>query len=46
LIALRFLQGGLFAMLPQTPAAGGDDSTYTAAALAEAMPFNLKEVSP
>jgi hypothetical protein len=46
LIALRFLQGGLFAMLPQTPAAGGDDSTHTAAAGAEAIQFNPKEVSP
>jgi hypothetical protein len=46
LIALRFLQGGLFAMLPQTPAADGDDSTHTAAAGAEAIQFNPKEVSP
>jgi hypothetical protein len=46
LVALRLLQGNLFAMLPQAPAAGADDKTHTAAAAAGTVPFNLKEVSP
>jgi hypothetical protein len=46
LVGLRVLQGNLFAMLPQAPAAGDDDKTHTAAAAAGTVPFNLKEVSP
>jgi hypothetical protein len=46
LIALRFLQGGLFAMLPQTQAPGGADDTHTAARSDDATQFNQKEVSP
>jgi hypothetical protein len=44
-IALRFLQGNLFVMLPQAPAAGGADGTHTATLPADAQP-NPKEVSP
>ena len=46
LIALRFLQGNLFVMLPQGPAAGGSDGTNTAALPADATQPNPKEVSP
>jgi hypothetical protein len=45
-IALRFLQGSLFAMLPQAPAADGADDTHTVALPANANQPNPKEVSP
>jgi hypothetical protein len=46
-IAVRFLQGSLFTMLPQAPAAGGaDDTTHSAALPADANQPNPKEVSP
>jgi hypothetical protein len=43
---LRFLQGSLFAMLPQAPAADGADDTHTVALPANANQPNPKEVSP
>ncbi|HXV06466.1 MAG TPA: hypothetical protein VD791_00410 [Burkholderiales bacterium] len=45
-IALRYLQGSLFTMLPQIPASGGGDGAQTVALPADATQLNPKEVSP
>jgi hypothetical protein len=45
-IVLRFLQGSLFAMLPQAPATGSATGTQSVALPADASQLNPKEVSP